>query len=145
MKNMIVVTFVAWFTVAAAIPQGLIQFPRGPVEIIGTPSGTPPTITSVTAAPNVLWPPNHKMVPVSLQVSATGDPSPECRINSVRSNEASVTPGEDEWVAAGTLTVNLRAERADSGNGRVYSIDLTCTNTSGSASQTITVNVPHNR
>jgi hypothetical protein len=36
----------------------------------------PPSITSLTATPSILWPPNHKMVAVSLTVSATGDPVP---------------------------------------------------------------------
>jgi len=95
--------------------------------------------------PEVLWPPNHKMVAVSLQVTATGDPSPECRIDSTTSNEPGTVPGEDDWVVTGSLTMDLRAERNGSGNGRVYTINVTCTNTSGAASRTISVSVPHNQ
>ncbi len=132
MRTINVLTFVTGFILAAPIPRILVH--------VVPPSGTPPTITSLTAAPNVLWPPNHRMVPVSLQVTATGDPSPDCRIDSTASNE----PGtEDQWIT-GPLTVNLRAERIGSGNGRVYTISVTCTNTSGIASQTIRVGVPHN-
>jgi hypothetical protein len=135
MKIVNVVTFVTWFTVAAAIAQRVHIVPQ---------SGTPPTITALTAGPDVLWPPNHQMVPVSLQVNSTGDPSPECRIDSATSNEASTIPGEHAWVVTGPLAVNLRAERTGSGNGRVYTISVTCTNASGSASQSIGVTVPHN-
>jgi hypothetical protein len=132
MRSKNVLTFVTWFIVAAPIPRIIVH--------IVPPSGTPPTITSLTAGPDVLWPPNHKMVRVSLQVTATGDPSPDCRIDSTASNE----PGtEDQWVVTGPLTVNLRAERTGSGNGRVYTIRVTCTNTSGIAAQTVRVGVPH--
>ena len=131
-----VIIFVTWFTVAAAIPQR--------IHFVNPPSETPPAITSLTVDPAVLWPPNHKMVPVSLQVTATGDPSPECRIDSATSNEPGIVTGEDDWVVTGSLTMDLRAERAGSGNGRVYTINVTCTNTSGSVSRRISVNVPHN-
>jgi hypothetical protein len=133
MKTRNVLTLLTGFIIAAPIPKILVH--------IVPPSGTPPTITSLTAAPNVLWPPNHKMVRVSLQVTATGDPSPDCRIDSTASNE----PGsEEQTIITGPLTVNLRAERTASSNGRVYTISVTCTNTSGIASQIITVGVPHN-
>ena len=36
-----------------------------------SPDVTPPTINALSASPNVLWPPNHKFVPVSVSVSAT--------------------------------------------------------------------------
>jgi len=136
MRIIIVIAFVTSFAVAVAIPQR--------IHIVRPPSETLPTITSLTVDPDVLWPPNHKMVPVSLQVTATGDPSPECRIDSMTSNEPSIIPGQDDWVVTGPLAVNLRAERTGSGNGRVYAISVSCTNTSGSASQTASVNVPHN-
>jgi hypothetical protein len=137
MRIVSMIIFVTWFTVASASSQR--------IHFVNPPSQTPPAITSLTVDPAVLWPPNHKMVPVSLQVTATGDPSPECRIGSTASNEPGTVPGEDDWVVTGSLTLDLRAERAGSGNGRVYTINVTCTNTSGSASRTITVNVPHNQ
>lgn len=50
---------------------------------------TPPVIQSATPNPVVLWPPNHKMVPVTVTVSASDicDAAPTCRIVSVTSNE----------------------------------------------------------
>jgi len=50
---------------------------------------TPPTIEDFTANPGRLWPPNHKMVSVSLaaDISDNCDQAPVCRIVSVTSNE----------------------------------------------------------
>ncbi len=46
--------------------------------------------------------------------------------------------------SAATNHVQLRAERAGTGNSRVYTITITCTNSAGQASsQTVTVAVPH--
>lgn len=109
------------------------------------PRSQPPSITSLTATPNVLWPPNHKMVSVSLHVAATGDPVPTCQISSVLSSEGGTVPGEREWVVTGPLTVDLRADRAGHGGGRVYTITVTCTNSAASVSQTVMVNVPHDQ
>lgn len=106
---------------------------------------TPPAITSVSATPSVLWPPNNKMVSVSVSVSGTGFPQATCQIDSVTSNEASTRPGDIEWIVTGPLTVDLLAQRAGSGDGRVYTITVSCTNAVGSAAQAVMVTVPHDR
>jgi hypothetical protein len=106
----------------------------------------PPTITSLTATPAVLWPPNHKMVPVLVAASASdGSPvAPVCQITAISSNESGTAPGQADWVITGPLTVNLRAERAGSGTGRTYSISVTCTNASQlSDTKDVIVTVPH--
>jgi hypothetical protein len=106
-----------------------------------------PTIESVIATPNVLWPPNHKMIPVTMGVSASDscDSAPFCRIVSVESSE----PGGEnspDWQITGNLTVNLRSERDGSGNGRVYTSTVECTDKSGnSLSETAIVTVPHDQ
>jgi hypothetical protein len=102
---------------------------------------TPPTISSMSASPNVLSPPNHKMVAVSVSVSATDscDPNPMSKIISVASNE----PGSNEFQITGDLTLNLQAERSGGGNGRMYVITVQSTDASGNSStQTVTVMVP---
>src|SRR4051812_23102000 len=50
--------------------------------------GSAPTITHLSASPNVLWPPNHKMIEVAVHVSATDncDSSPSCKITKVTSD-----------------------------------------------------------
>jgi len=113
---------------------------------------TPPSIVSVTASPNMLWPPDHKMVPVTVALSVTDvcHAAPSCRITSASSNEPVNARGDGntapDWNITGNLTVDLRAERAGPGVGRVYTIAVTCTDGSGNSStRTTAVTVPHSR
>ena len=104
-----------------------------------------PTINSVTATPNVLWPANNNMAPVSLTVDVTdnSDPAPVCQITDVTSNEAAA---ETDWQITGPLTLDLRAQRFGKGTGRIYTITVSCTNSSQlSSSATATVSVPHDQ
>ena len=107
---------------------------------------TPPVITSVTASPNVLSPPNHKMLPVAITVTATDNSgvAPTCAIVSVSSNEPINGQGDGDkapdWQITGPLTVNLRAERSGAGKGRIYTVTVACEDGSGNTS-TAVVNV----
>jgi len=106
---------------------------------------SPPTIMSLTATPDVLWPANHKMVPVSLKVgvSDNSDPQPECRITGVTSNE---TIARTDWQMTGSLTGELLAERSGGGRGRIYTLTVTCTNSSElSSTATVNISVPHDQ
>jgi hypothetical protein len=109
---------------------------------------TPPTIQSLTASPDVIRPPNHRLVPVTLTASVSDavDPAPVTRIVSVASSEAVSGLGSDDlapdWEITGAMTVNLRAERY-AATGRVYSITVESRDASGNASRrTVTVTVP---
>jgi len=111
----------------------------------------PPVFQSARASPDLLWPANHKMVPVTVAVSVADavDPSPITRILSVSSSEAADAAGDGHTEAdaqiTGPLSVNLRAERSGTGSGRVYTITLESRDASGNASQrTVPVAVPHN-
>jgi hypothetical protein len=112
-----------------------------------------PVISSVTASPNRLWPPNHNMIPVVLEVDATDNcdfVDLVCQIESVASNEPVNGLGDGDtspdWVITGDLTVNLRAERSGAGSGRIYTITVECTDQSGNSStDTETVTVPHDQ
>jgi FG-GAP repeat/PKD domain len=112
---------------------------------------TPPTITSVSASPNVLWPPNHKMVPVSITAVATDDCDvPICQVSGVSSNEPIDGLGDGDtspdWEITGDLTVNLRSERSGLGSGRIYTIGVECSDSSNNVSTTtVNVTVPHNQ
>ena len=104
-----------------------------------------PIITGVAATPNVLWPANGNMVPVVLTVGVAdnSDPSPVCQITDVTSNEAEV---QTAFQITGPLTLDLRAERFGTGTGRIYTVSVTCTNTSELSSlATVTVTVPHDK
>lgn len=117
-------------------------------------AGSEPEVTDVSANPHVLWPPNHKMVNVSIDVDVESDcPTSsdiECKIVEVKSNEAVNGNGDGntspDWVITGDRTLKLRAERSGSGSGRVYSIHVQCTSDSGTLDDRwITVKVPHDQ
>jgi hypothetical protein len=104
-----------------------------------------PTISALSASPNVLWPPNHQMVPVTVAVTASDvcDSDPRCRITSVMSNEPATGLGDGntapDWQITGDLTVDLRAERSGSGSGRVYTITVQCSDFSNNSSSRATM------
>jgi hypothetical protein len=97
---------------------------------------------SLTASPNVLSPPNHRMVPITVIVNANGcAPSPTSQIVSVTCNEQT-SPGDIQ--ITGALTVSVAATRTGYGNGRVYTITVRSTDQLGNSStRTVTVTVPH--
>jgi hypothetical protein len=102
---------------------------------------TDPEITEVTASPKTLWPPNHKLRSVTVNVEAE-DACGEVttKILSVSSNEEG---GDDDWVIVDDDTVKLRAEREGKGSGRVYTITVEATDEAGNtATETTEVTVP---
>ena len=110
---------------------------------------TPPTIGSPMANPSVISVADHRMVPVVVSVLASDQcgGSVSCRIVNVTSNEPVDGLGDGDtsldWEITGYLTVNLRAERAGKGTGRVYTIKIVCVDASGNqATSTVTVTVP---
>jgi len=112
----------------------------------------PPIIENLSADPDVLWPPNHKMVAVTLSVSVSDNcgGTPTCQILTVTGNEPVNGPGDGntdpDWEITGDLTLNLRAERSGTGSGRVYTITVICTDAYGNSStETVSVTVPHNK
>jgi hypothetical protein len=119
------------------------------IEVVDT---TPPEIRSAIPTPSALWAPNHKMAPVVIAVDVHDicDPTPTCRIVSVASDEPLNAAGDGntsvDWEITGALTLNLRAERSGTGDGRVYTITVECTDDSGNASKTdVKVQVAHDR
>jgi endonuclease G len=104
---------------------------------------TGPAVTSISASPNVVWPPNHKLVPVTITVAATdlaGPPS--CAVTSVSNNE---TGARDAFIR-GPLELEVLAERKGGGSGRTYAIGVTCTDAFGNTTRATTaVLVPHDQ
>ena len=116
------------------------------VRVVDT---TAPKIASVAPSQALLWPPNHQMVPLSVRVSVAdvADAAPICTVAGITSNEPVNGTGDGDtgpdWEIGGGLTFALRAERAGSGNGRLYTITVQCSDASGnSTSGTTTVGVP---
>jgi uncharacterized repeat protein (TIGR03803 family) len=102
---------------------------------------SPPTINDVAVTPNVLWPPNHKMVGVTVNYAAADDCGAASNVLSVTSNEVPNGSGPD-WVIEDDHHVQLRAERSGAGTGRVYTITVISTDNAGnSSSKTVSVTV----
>ncbi len=112
---------------------------------------TPPQIHSIVATPNVLWVPNHQMVPVRLIVSATDNAGQAwARIKSVACNDPAAARGNAEkspsWEITGPLSLSLRAARSAKGHGRIYTVTVECVDASGNAATgLVNVYVPQNR
>ncbi len=108
----------------------------------------PPTL-EVTISPDTLWPPNHKYVTVvpTFDVSDNLDPNPTVTLISVVSNEPDEGLGDgdmpDDIVINPDGTIDLRAERSGTGDGRIYTITYVATDACGNSTEAVaTVVVP---
>ena len=109
---------------------------------------TPPTINSVTATPDCLFP-MHCLNEVIILVDANDicDPAPTSKIIGVSSNQGSYHHClEPDWFITDPLTVLLRAKKdLVSLDNRIYTITVECTDASGNSSTaTVTVEVGYN-
>lgn len=103
---------------------------------------TPPVMHSLDAEPKVLWPPNHKAVPVKVSVKASDncDAAPVSKIIAITANERTA-PGDIR--ITGDLTALLAASRDPKRGERVYTITVQCTDASGNGSTAeVKVTVP---
>src|SRR5439155_16532562 len=96
------------------------------------------------------WPPNHKMVDITVDYRVLDNCGPVRLALNVASNEAIDGTGDGhtapDWQVADEHHVQLRAERAGNGSGRVYTIGITAVDSANqSATQSVTVRVPHDR
>jgi len=118
---------------------------------------TPPEI-SVSVSPDTLWPPNHKMVEITATVTVKDicDTNPIVTLSLVTSNEPDDANGSGDGntvndiqgadIGTQDYCFSLRAERAGSGNGRIYTITYTVTDAAeNSANAEATVTVPHDQ
>lgn len=111
-----------------------------PLSVVDT---TPPVFKSLSVSPNVLSPPNHQLVHVTVSACVVDncDAAPVTKIVSITCSDPTA-PGDMQ--ITGDLTATLAANKADSGN-RVYTITVQSTDASGnSATGTVTVVVPRN-
>jgi endo-1,4-beta-xylanase len=107
----------------------------------------------LVVSPNVLWPPNHRLVTIqaTFTVNDDCDPAPSVRLISITSNESDNGEGDGnttndiQGAAFGTedRAFQLRAERTGKGIGRIYTITYQMVDASGnSAERQATVTVP---
>ena len=97
------------------------------VAVVVPPDLTAPVIQSVTATPGQIWPPNGKMVNVTVAISATDnvDALPQCSVKAVVVSGGPASDG----VVTGTFTASVRAEKDQS-----YTIKVVCRDAAGNAS-----------
>jgi hypothetical protein len=112
-----------------------------------------PDCTSLATDRIVLWPPNHKLHTVTV----TGGTDPEgaavtVAVTGVTQDEALDTTADGktspdaDHTGLSANAVRLRAERSATGDGRVYRLTVTATDTGGaSCSTTLFVGVPHDQ
>lgn len=101
-----------------------------------------------------LWPPNHQYVGIDVAaVAGVTDPAGlplSVVITAITQDEPVNGPGDGNSVCdgtgVGTSMALIRAERSGRGNGRVYNIHYTATNSAGGAcSGIVEVTVPHSQ
>lgn len=128
-----------------ARPQGS-ACDSGAFELV---PNNPPSCASVVASPDRLWPPNHKLRLITL--SGATDPDGDTvtlTVTGVTQDEpiSGLGPGDlspDAQAGTQSNTVFVRAERSDTGDGRVYRISFMGTDgNGGTCSGTANVGVP---
>lgn len=106
----------------------------------------PPLILNLGAIPNTLWPVNNKMRDVKIIYTSFDNCGAVNCVLSVSSNEPVTGPGDNtspDWEIINDHHVKLRAERSANGNGRTYTITITCTDKWGNIKTSIAkVKVP---
>jgi hypothetical protein len=111
----------------------------------------PPVIVDIDADPDVLWPPNHRMVAIDLDIDVESEcpGNADCEVVDVTCDEPADGTGDGntspDWsIRDGRL--RLRAERSGNGDGRVYTVHIRCEDAAGNADErTVRVSVPHDR
>jgi hypothetical protein len=116
----------------------------------------PPSLDPVPSV-TTLWPPNHKLHPVTIQANAFDNISNIVHLDvEVYSSEPANTQGDGNTMTdyyidsindeTGLIELWLRAERSGKRNGRTYTIVITATDESDNSSVAeVYVVVPHNR
>jgi sugar lactone lactonase YvrE len=144
-------------TLLLAVLDGLGE--AGQVSVPVTVADTrPPTLQAAASTPT-LFPPNHELVPVRVQVTVADacDPAPVVTFAGAGSSEPDDAPGAGDGSTTGDIgapaaaadgsadfILLLRSERAGTGAGRVYEIRLQAADASGhGAAATATIVVPH--
>ena len=124
-------------------PSGL-QF-HVDMAIESTPPNTAPDVSNAQASTMTLWPPNNKMVPITVQdiTDADGD-AVSITVTSIMQDEK--TGKEVDASGVGTDTATVRAERDGKGDGRVYHVAFTADDGNGGITAgVVKVYVPHDQ
>ncbi len=138
-------------TVSCTVTDRAGATASGSFTVTVTNGNEPPACTAAAAMPPRLWPPNHRLVPITIDgvTDPNGDPI-ALRILSIFQDEPTRGGGDGntsiDGFGVGTSQPSVRAERSGKRNGRVYYIRFSATDPSGaSCNGTVTVGVPHDQ
>lgn len=115
------------------------------------PTDTVPPQISVVLSPNVIWPPNNKLINVTAEISISDerDPNPAVKLVSVECNECSDINLDvfDAVVQTDDREFQVKASRTGKRKeGRVYTFTYQAEDSSGNiANATATVSIPHDK
>lgn len=111
----------------------------------------PPDCTNAGPSVDLLWPPNHKLVTISILgvTDPDGDPV-SIAVTGITQDEPVNGLGDGDTspdgFGIGTAQAQIRAERSGTGNGRVYAIMFTADDGKGGlCTGQVTVGVPHDQ
>jgi hypothetical protein len=126
--------------------------------LLVTVQDTTPPVLTLLADQSTLWPPNHRLVPVTIAIQAQDlcDPSPAVALVSATSSEPDDAPGMHDGntiddisgadLGTADTVVSLRAERDASGPGRTYRLTYQTSDAHGNTSTSyVDVTVPHDQ
>ena len=110
-----------------------------------TPPALPTIAANLRASEQLLWSPDHRMVPV--QILGVIDPNENhtITITGVTQDEATNGLGDGDTAVDAVLqgsTAQIRAERSGKGDGRVYRVNFTASDFEGSVNGSVLVKVP---
>ncbi|MGQ9752709.1 MAG: CARDB domain-containing protein, partial [Thermoanaerobaculaceae bacterium] len=115
------------------------------------PQDQPPDCSKAQASPDILWPPDHKLVPIAITgvTDPDGDPV-TLSVTGITQDEPLNGLGDGDTCpdgfGVGRNQPQVRAERSGLGNGRVYKIAFTASDgKGGTCTGTVTAGVPHDR
>ena len=120
-----------------------------------------PIAGSIVPSVDTLWPPDHRMVTLTMNASSlvTHNPDTQFSITTVGIAEystkaSSATAGENiydennfepDYAINGGLGLDLRSERAGASTGRTYTITVKAADCSGAYTFAAQVEVPHDQ
>lgn len=120
-----------------------------------TVTNAPPVCGAVAPSVTTLWPPDHRLVPVSFGGASDVDGGPlTYTVTSIFQDEPTNTNGDgntaQDGFGVGTGAAQVRAERTgdpkNPGNGRVYYIGVRVEDSLGAHCEaTVTIGVPHDQ
>lgn len=130
------------------VSDGALASAASSVDVSVMDVNDPPVCSHARPSRDDLWPPNHKLVPVTvIGVSDPNDEGVVVEIVGVTQDEPTNGVGDgdtDPDAIVQDHTVLLRAERSGSGDGRVYHVSFTAHDEhGGQCSGSVDVTVPH--